>query len=45
MKDEKDLEKFIIKNSNSKEKKGKLNSKELNKIIEARKTKTFNTKI
>ncbi len=39
MKDEKDLEKFIIKNSNSKEKKLKLSSKELNKIIEQEKQK------
>ena len=39
MKDEKDLENFIIKNSSNKEKKGKLNSKELNKIIELEKQK------
>jgi len=39
MKDEKDLENFIIQNSNSKEKKGKINSKELNKIIEQEKQK------
>ena len=39
MKDEKDLEKFIIKNSNSKERKGKLNSKEMSKIIEQEKQK------
>ena len=39
MKDEKDLEKYIIKNSNNKEKKGKLNSKEINKIIEQEKQK------
>ena len=39
MKDEKDLENFIIKNSKSKEKKGKLSSKELNKIIELEKQK------
>ena len=39
MRDEKDLEKFIIKNSNSKERKGKLNSKEMSKIIEQEKQK------
>ncbi len=39
MKDEKDLENFIIKNSSSKEKKGKTGSKELNKIIEQEKLK------
>ena len=39
IKDEKDLETFIIKKSNSKEKKGKLSSKELNKIIEQEKQK------
>ena len=39
IKDEKDLEKFIIKNSNSKERKGKLNSKEMSKIIEQEKQK------
>ena len=39
MKDEKDLEKFIIKNSNTKERKGKLNSKEMSKIIEQEKQK------
>ena len=39
MKDEKDLEKFIIQNSSAKEKKSKLNSKELNKIIEQEKQK------
>ena len=39
MKDEKDLESFIIKNSGSKEKKGKINSKELSKIIEQEKQK------
>ncbi len=39
MKDEKDLENFIVKNSNTKEKKGKLNSKELTKIIEQEKQK------
>ena len=39
MKDEKDLENFIIKNSNVKNKKGKLSTKELNKIIEEEKQK------
>ena len=40
MKDEKDLENFIIKNTQIlKKKKGKLNSKELNKIIEQEKQK------
>ena len=39
MKDEKDLEKFIITNSNSKDKKGKLSTKELNKIIDQEKQK------
>ena len=39
MKDEKDLEKFIFEKSNSKEKKRKLNSKELLKIIEQEKQK------
>ncbi len=39
MKDEKDLENFIIKNSNTKEKKAKLNSRDLNKIIEQEKQK------
>tara|TARA_B100001057_G_scaffold494710_1_gene591866 strand:- start:4369 stop:6438 length:2070 start_codon:yes stop_codon:yes gene_type:complete len=39
MKDEKDLENFIIKNSNSKDKKGKLKSKELSKILEQEKQK------
>ena len=39
MKDEKDLEKFIIQNSGTKEKKLKLNSKEINKIIEQEKQK------
>tara|TARA_X000000368_G_C23038324_1_gene715661 strand:+ start:371 stop:2440 length:2070 start_codon:yes stop_codon:yes gene_type:complete len=39
MKDEKDLEKFIIKNLNNKEKKGKLSSKELSKIIDQEKQK------
>ena len=41
MKDEKDLENFIIKNSNTKEKKAKLNSRDLNKIIEQEKQKLF----
>ena len=39
MKDEKDLEKFIIQNSSTKEKKSKLNSKEIDKIIEQEKQK------
>ena len=39
IKDEKDLEKFIIHNSSAKEKKSKINSKELNKIIEQEKQK------
>ncbi len=39
MKDEKDLENFIIKNSNTQNKKGKLSSKELNKIVEEEKRK------
>ncbi len=39
MKDEKDLENFIIKNSNLREKKVKSNSKELNKFIEQEKQK------
>ena len=39
MKDEKDLENFIIKNSNLKEKKVKSNSKEFNKIVEQEKQK------
>ncbi len=39
MKDEKDLEKFILQNSKSSEKKSKLNSKELQKIIEQEKQK------
>ena len=39
IKDEKDLERFIVQNSNTKGKKGKLNSKELNKIIEQEKQK------
>ncbi len=39
MKDEKDLENFIIKNSNAKDKKGKLSKKELNKIVEEEKQK------
>ncbi len=39
LKDEKDLEKFIIQNSGTKEKKAKLNSKEINKIIEQEKQK------
>ena len=39
MKDEKDLEKFIIQNSGTKEKKSKLNSKEIDKIIEKEKQK------
>ena len=39
MKDDKDLENFIVKNSNSKEKKGKISSKELNKILEQEKQK------
>ena len=33
MKDEKELESYIIKNSNTKEKKGKLTTKEINKIM------------
>ncbi len=45
MKDEKDLENFIIKNSNAQDKKRKLSSKELSKIVEEEKTKTFNSKI
>ncbi len=39
IKDEKDLERFIVQNSNTKGKKGKLNSKELYKIIEQEKQK------
>ena len=39
VKDEKDLENFIIKNSSSKDKKGKMGSKELSKIIEQEKLK------
>ena len=39
MKDEKDLENFIIKNSNNKERKVKLSSKEMSKIIEQEKQK------
>ncbi len=39
MKDEKELESYIIKNSNTKEKKGKLTTKEINKIIEQEKQK------
>ena len=39
MKDEKDLENFIIKNSNTKEKKGIIRSKEMRKIIEQEKQK------
>ena len=39
MKDEKDLEKFIIGNSNAKERKRKLNLKEMSKIIEQEKQK------
>tara|TARA_A100001015_G_scaffold101173_1_gene112361 strand:- start:1119 stop:1619 length:501 start_codon:yes stop_codon:yes gene_type:complete len=39
MKDEKDLENFIIKNSNTKEKKEKIRSKEMSKIIEQEKQK------
>jgi len=39
MKDEKDLENFIIKNSNTKDKKGKLNNKEISKIIEQERQK------
>ncbi len=39
MKDEKDLENYIIKNSNAKEKKGKLTTKEINKILEQEKQK------
>ena len=39
MKDEKDLENFIIKNSNAKDKKGKLSKKELSKIVEEEKQK------
>ena len=39
MKDEKDLEKFIFEHSNIKEKKGKLNSKELIKLMENEKQK------
>ncbi len=39
MKDEKDLEKFILQNAHSKEKKGKLDTKALKKIIEHEKQK------
>ncbi len=39
MKDEKDLENFIIKNSNTKDKKGKLSNKEISKIIEQERQK------
>ena len=39
MKDEKDLENYIIKNSNNKEKKGKLSTKEINKILDQEKQK------
>tara|TARA_A100001011_G_scaffold179234_1_gene187991 strand:- start:4185 stop:6254 length:2070 start_codon:yes stop_codon:yes gene_type:complete len=39
MKDEKDLENFIIKNSNAQDKKRKLSSKELSKIVEEEKQK------
>ena len=39
MKDEKDLENFIIKNSNAKDKKGKISAKELSRIIEQDKQK------
>ena len=39
MKDEKDLENYILKNSNNKEKKGKLSTKEINKILEQEKQK------
>ncbi len=39
MKDEKDLENYILKNSNNKEKKGKLSAKEINKILEQEKQK------
>ncbi len=39
MKDEKDLENYIIKNSNAKEKKGKLTTKEINKVMEQEKQK------
>tara|TARA_Y100000768_G_scaffold351502_1_gene302470 strand:- start:12 stop:608 length:597 start_codon:yes stop_codon:yes gene_type:complete len=39
MKDEKDLENFIIKNSNAKDKNGKLSKKELSKIVEEEKQK------
>ena len=39
IKDEKDLEKFILEHSNIKAKKGKLSSKELNKIINEEKMK------
>ena len=39
MKDEKDLENYILKNSNNKEKKGKLSAKEIYKILEQEKQK------
>ena len=39
MKDEKDLENYIIKNSNNKDKKGKLTTKDINKILEQEKQK------
>ncbi len=39
MKDEKDLENYILKNSNNKEKKGKLSTKEINKILQQEKQK------
>ena len=39
MKDEKDLENYIIKNSNNKEKKGKLSTKEINKILDQERQK------
>ncbi len=39
MRDEKDLENYILKNSNNKEKKGKLTSKEIKKIIDQEKQK------
>ena len=39
MKDEKDLENYILKNSSSKEKKGKLSTKEINKVLEQEKQK------
>ena len=39
MRDEKDLENYILKNSNNKEKKGKLTSKEIKKILDQEKQK------